>query len=459
MSKQKILVVEDEPEIRAMLRAALDINFEVIEAEDGAQGIDLFILQSPDLVLSDIRMPNMDGIELLKKIKARSSTPVILMTAYSDLLQTQSAFDLGADEFLSKPFHIDDVEKAVNSTLSQGRAELSVGISDKFCKVHVAEFETLHSIAFDLYFKVSDGKYFKIFKKGQTLEMDRMRSYIARGLTHLHILKVDFAAFVGFSLEQVNQSLKTPSAHAETKQKKIKSATEAVMQSIYQMGLDQKGFSDAKDLVERSVEIVGTHNELSFLLEALNDHSDQLYAHAVGVSIYSSVIAKSVGWKSPAILSKVSLCGLFHDIGLKELDPELTKKDRMRMSSQEIKLYETHCQRGGDILSGVKGIPTDLAIVASQHHESNTGLGYPGMLKKGQIHPIAKIVHVADLFCELTIKDQYDLPESSESALKKIYQLSLPEIEPACLAALYKAFKVEMPPDLEKSFASSSFTF
>lgn len=105
---RKILVVDDTPENRKLMRIILEKNeFEMIEAVDGDEGFDQAIAQNPDLILSDIMMPNTDGIQLLERLKANPDTaeiPVIMLTGMTDGKLKLKCLELGADDFLAKPF-------------------------------------------------------------------------------------------------------------------------------------------------------------------------------------------------------------------------------------------------------------------------------------------------------------------------------------------------------------------
>jgi len=102
----KVLIVDDEPFIRQLLRRTVEREgFAVMEAEDGEAAIQLFQDHAFDFVISDIKMPKMDGMELLKAIKADfPNTQVLLITAYSGEYSPQDIIEAGADYFISKPF-------------------------------------------------------------------------------------------------------------------------------------------------------------------------------------------------------------------------------------------------------------------------------------------------------------------------------------------------------------------
>ena len=106
MERLKILVVDDESRMRKLVKDFLTkSNYEVIEAEDGAQAIDLFFEQNDiALIILDVMMPNMDGWQGCKEIREYSKVPIIMLTAKSDERDELQGFELGVDEYISKPF-------------------------------------------------------------------------------------------------------------------------------------------------------------------------------------------------------------------------------------------------------------------------------------------------------------------------------------------------------------------
>lgn len=103
--KKSILIVEDEIRIRFLIRDYfINENFNVYEAEDGEKGIEVFSKEKIDLIILDIMMPKMDGISFLKKIRSVSSVPVILLTAKSEEDDKLQGYEVGADDYMTKPF-------------------------------------------------------------------------------------------------------------------------------------------------------------------------------------------------------------------------------------------------------------------------------------------------------------------------------------------------------------------
>ncbi|MDR1204889.1 MAG: response regulator transcription factor [Peptococcaceae bacterium] len=102
----KILVVDDEARMRKLIRDYLSArNYQVVEAENGRRALDLFFQENDfDLVILDVMMPQMDGWEVCKEIRAYSQTPIVMLTALGEERDELLGFSLGVDEYVSKPF-------------------------------------------------------------------------------------------------------------------------------------------------------------------------------------------------------------------------------------------------------------------------------------------------------------------------------------------------------------------
>lgn len=116
--KQKILVVDDEERIRRLLRMYLEReNYEIDEAEDGEKAVELATENDYDLILLDIMMPGMDGIEACQKIREKKATPVIMLTAKGEEANRIQGFEAGTDDYVVKPFSPREVVFRVKALL------------------------------------------------------------------------------------------------------------------------------------------------------------------------------------------------------------------------------------------------------------------------------------------------------------------------------------------------------
>jgi two-component system KDP operon response regulator KdpE len=102
-----ILLIEDEPQIRRFLRAALTShNYRLVEAETGQEGIDQILQRQPALIILDLGLPDMDGLEVTQRVREWSSTPILVLSARGQEQDKVDALDAGADDYLTKPFGV-----------------------------------------------------------------------------------------------------------------------------------------------------------------------------------------------------------------------------------------------------------------------------------------------------------------------------------------------------------------
>ena len=122
-NQPRILVVDDEPQLTRVLRTGLKSRgYDVRAAADGLAGFEAFNDWHPDLVITDLAMPNVDGLELCRRLRAISQVPIIVLSAKGEEKTKVEALDLGADDFVTKPFGIDELLARVRASLRRAKA-------------------------------------------------------------------------------------------------------------------------------------------------------------------------------------------------------------------------------------------------------------------------------------------------------------------------------------------------
>ena len=120
--KKRILVVDDEPQITRVLRTSLTGNgFEVRTADDGHAGLRAAREWQPDMVITDISMPNMNGIELCRQLRAESALPIIVLSVKGEEKTKVEALDAGADDYVTKPVGMDELLARVRRNLARAQ--------------------------------------------------------------------------------------------------------------------------------------------------------------------------------------------------------------------------------------------------------------------------------------------------------------------------------------------------
>src|SRR5215211_6047949 len=137
--KSKILIVEDEPAMVAGLRDNFEYEgYDVISAEDGVSGLDRALSDNPDLIVLDVMMPRMSGLDVCKQLKARRpSVPIIMLTARGQEIDKVVGLELGADDYVTKPFSVRELMARVKAVLRRVSAPAAAPEIYKFSDIEV----------------------------------------------------------------------------------------------------------------------------------------------------------------------------------------------------------------------------------------------------------------------------------------------------------------------------------
>ncbi len=178
MDRKKILVVDDESRMRKLVRDFLvRSNFEVVEAENGEQAVEIFFEdKNIDLIVLDVMMPRMDGWQTCKQIREYSKVPIIMLTAKSDERDELQGFDLGVDEYITKPFSpkilVARIEAILRRTTVYNKTEKLICGSIEIDKV--AHQVMIDGCLIDLSFKEFELLTYFVENKGIALSREKI---------------------------------------------------------------------------------------------------------------------------------------------------------------------------------------------------------------------------------------------------------------------------------------------
>ncbi len=330
-------------------------------------------------------------------------------------------------------------------------------MDDQFFKLSIEDFvasrelqnevlgNSSEDLNYPLYLRLSELKYVKIANRGVDLPLERLRGYNKKGTQHLYLRKEDFHRYMGLNLDLSRATQKSSTVSREKKLGLLKHTNEIVLGNLYANEVDAKMFESARAAVEAATTALSDFDEAYNLLDILNKHTDYLFARSVAVSFYSAMIAKQLNWNSPATLFKIAVAGLLHDIGKKEIDRAILYKPRMHLTPAEIKMIESHPVRSAEILSKIPTIPGEVIQIVLQHHENCLGAGYPVGLKKNQIHPVARLLSVADHFSCFVLRGPEGPGIPPAQAFEKILSMYLDALDPTFLLPLMTIFHYSVP--------------
>lgn len=133
MEERTVLVIEDDPHIVDILKFNFaKEGYKVLIGMDGAAGLELALNENPDLILLDVMLPKMDGFEVCRRIREKSTTPIIMLTAREEEVDKVLGLELGADDYMTKPFSIRELTARVKANLRRTSIDMAQNPPDPF---------------------------------------------------------------------------------------------------------------------------------------------------------------------------------------------------------------------------------------------------------------------------------------------------------------------------------------
>lgn len=434
-----ILLVDDNDLFREAIQKLLSEKGHTVTASRSGKLADEIQKKNSaiDLVICDIRIPDLDGRDLTRRIRSRSKVPVILITGFGEITETLDAFEIGANAFLAKPFQSKDLFETIDNCLAKGEALTEPA---SYCRLSIEDFSNGRQIQYPIFVRLSDDKFVRIAHNGEDISGERIQFLRGKGVNFLYLKTPDFRQYVG-------QQFDAPAGNrldSVTRVKKLellKHCAETLDTEVRVGGLDEEEYQAAKAFVEATIDVLSDNVTAVDLLETLRTHTDHLLRHSLGVSLYSVMMAQELRWNLPQNRYKVALGGLLHDIGEKEISPEMLKRTRKEWSLSDVRHYESHPLRGLAILESLSGIPPEVREIVKQHHEHSLPRGVPTGVKKSSIHPMSKLITVADEFCYRVLPNNDSQPMTPVEALQEMKIEGADALDKSFVDALVALFK------------------
>lgn len=444
-----ILVVDDENDLRELVRDLLMMEGATTdEAPNGKVAQELLAQKKFDMVVSDVRMPHVTGIELLKHV--RDNYPLIkfmMFTGFSEVLEAKQAYQLGAQGFIAKPFTTPDFLKVVHEVAAKdlGGGATTAPPSPAYGLIAVDDFMKVIRLPSDLYVAVADGQYVKVAREGAQIEVSRLNTYKEKNVRYFYVANADFHKYVGLNFKLAKSADREAPGAEEIKAKLLAATADALTQRGLTSVLSKDTCEEMEILMQNTLTMACENPEILDALGQLHAHEPELFAHGVAAGAFASLIGRKMDWHALNIRYKLSMAGLLQNIGLKDLPHELLNKPRSQMSSDELKVYQTHPTRSRDIIAAVPGIPEDLLQVVLQHHENPASTGYPFGLPNFKIHPLAKVLRVADEFTEGLAVAKAKSIGNVQVVLENMIDFKSFELDALALIALHDVFGLPKP--------------
>lgn len=310
--------------------------------------------------------------------------------------------------------------------------------------IPLADFVMGNKVPVDLYIRLGEDKFVLIAKAGSAGNKDRLMSFNDREVQYVWVLKEEYSRIAQQSVALAGIVVTKKDLDFKQKTNVMASAAKTVFTQFDHMGISIESYTNAKHITDAMVSMCETHRDLSELFNGLKGCSDHLLGHSLAVSVISVLIGINMGWEKKITLEKLSLGGLLHDIGLKTLPPDLLKKPLAQMTPDEIGMWETHAYRGMQLVLSLGIVPDDIVSIIYEHHENSLGQGYPQRIRDVKIHPLAKVVALADQFVSITMANpNCPVPKNPREALLYIEHTMGQPFNKDCFRALRKVVDKE----------------
>jgi response regulator RpfG family c-di-GMP phosphodiesterase len=445
MSERRILIVDDSAVFRTSMKKILaSMNAEIILAEDGQKGLDLALQENFDIVVSDIDMPKINGIELCRSLKSTASTqgtPVVMVSTFDSDSDIDKGFQAGASAYLSKYEIQDRLLETVENVLSKSKFKsnrLVMVVDDSKVVLKIVE-KGLAEAGFRV-ITAENGK--KALNLLETIQPDLI-------LTDIEMPDINGFEFCGTvhtnpelsMVPIVAMSSKTDRGYMK---RMLQNGASAYLCKPFNIDelviLVEKMLSDQFHMLLMERERLDSERNLMIasitsLITALEARDNYTRGHSEAVGrIVSGML--SIAGGSPKEIETVTIGGRLHDIGKIGVRDEILLKPG-RLTEEEFAHIKKHPVIGANIIKSIPSFSDVIPIVLS-HHERLDGKGYPHGLKGDNIHLWARMTAVADTYHSLTSDRPYRKGMAQGKALQIIEDVSGTQLCPDCVGLFLK---------------------
>lgn len=454
--KKHILIVDDESSICEILGQFLSREYVVSTAETGEQALEILQHTAIDLVISDIKMPGMSGVDLLKQIKEiNNGMPVLMTTGFPTLDSAIDALKLGAYDYLTKPFHLEEIGEKVRRAFLSIKLQQENLLFSKLVSLHeVTKVLTATLDIVDLYRKFLDFSVGMIKADGGALLLidaadklaiievagarfapqywlDRVFSAVSRlvirnpeplllsrgaapSREELPPLPEDLSSFLSFPLKTASRTIGVLNLVRRDGREPFTSLDLEIINVLASQASiaieNVRLYHNIRDNYLKTI------RAFALAVEAKDEYT---HGHSENVMKYTVVLAKHLGLPDHE-LELVKYAGLLHDIGKIGITETILNKTG-KLTTQEFEEIKKHPELGARIIADVPFLKS-LVPMVRHHHEFFNGGGYPTGIAGTDIPFGARILSVADAFEAMTSDRPYRKSLSQEVAFDIVRQ-------------------------------------
>lgn len=306
----------------------------------------------------------------------------------------------------------------------------------RFIKVRLNSLNIKDPIPFDLYVHIGS-KQILYLRAGDRLDKEKLNKFENKAPDSFYLKAEERALYKKYVHENLNSNKLMPIEKAIM----LRESSLTLIEELFESPDIDRALTESKVVIQQFVDLMGTEPEAMSHLIGLSSHDFYTYTHSLDVGVYCLGLAQAMKFTAAELL-EMGQGALFHDIGKRQVSVDIITKDGP-LNDVEWAQMQKHPQYGLVILSDHKASESIIAC-CFEHHESVAGNGYPQQLQKHEIHPMAKIVALADTFDALTTQRSYNKPMKPIGALDFMKSKLSGRYDEEMLKAMYEVlFRME----------------
>ncbi len=382
---------------------------------------------------------NHSALQVLKFIKINLSAQRVILILESNLpidneeISVDKLIKLGATEVLIKPFAFEVLAETLEGHQTLGDLVSSLpkreGVSeevevkasdDEFVEIKIEEFYSSKAVLFNVFIKLSSGRYVKILHAGDSFQKDRIDKYKKeKNIDCLYFQKPDRRKYIQFTNRLAKKLIKNEAVPSSNKVNMLKNVSEKFVEETFAVGLKPQVVQQGKEICINVYNMVEKQDDLYKVLRDYQDFDPNAFTHAYLVTLFTSSIIKQFDWQSKTTIETTALACMFHDIGKTQLPEAIRDKKRHELNDEELEVYKTHSTLGAGMVDGHIMMNHSVKQIILQHHEYYDGTGFPTGIRGNRIVTLANIVCLANDFVGIIMRDSIKPVEALKVLLKE----------------------------------------
>jgi HD-GYP domain-containing protein (c-di-GMP phosphodiesterase class II) len=278
----------------------------------------------------------------------------------------------------------------------------------RYCKMNLSFFWGADEIFCDVFLKISDGKYVKVFNRYQKIDQDDLVRFQKKSVRYLYVRDRDFSLITQHLVQSLrpvlsqegenNQLIHGLGAHHLPVSVPIQ-LQETVAESINQLGLTEDAVEMTSFAINATMELLGKRPEVYKIIEESVKNHNYLSEHSFFLAYLTGAILAETPWSNERNVIALTCAAFFHDINLKTDEmakiQDIHEQAFKNLAPEEQEIVKNHPTEAVKTIQGIEGLPQEAFLIIGQHHEKFDGSGFPAGLNHNRLHPLSSLFIVA----------------------------------------------------------------